>query len=94
MSDIQLDLEAASTARSRVQGAITVFENADRVGDDVAALTGEPRLAGKVRDFAGNWDYHRGKLLDQLTEVRDWLEAIEETFTELDRSMSETGDAR
>lgn len=88
MADVDLDLSAIRLAKTRVQNALTTFTNADRVGDDLADLTGEHRLAGKVRDFAGNWDYNRGKLEEQLTTVRDWLEAIDETYTELDLAMA------
>ncbi|MDY0907953.1 hypothetical protein [Microbacterium sp. CFBP9034] len=90
MSDIQLDLAGLRTARGRVAGALTTFQSADRVGDDLADLTGEHRLAGKVRDFAGNWDHNRGKLEEQLVAVRDWLDAIVETMTDLDRALGES----
>ncbi|MCW3492813.1 hypothetical protein [Microbacterium sp. SSM24] len=89
VGDIELDLDALRTAKSRVSAALETFRSADRVGDDLADLTGEHRLAAKVRDFAGNWDHNRGKLEEQLVAVRDWLEAIDETMTELDRSMGD-----
>jgi hypothetical protein len=89
MTDIELDLTALRVARSRVASALETFREADRVGDDLADLTGEHRLAGKVRDFAGNWDHNRGKLEEQLATVRDWLDAVEETMTELDQSMAD-----
>ncbi len=91
MADVDLDLTAIRLAKTRVQNALTTFTNADRVGDDLADLVGEDRLAGKVRDFAGNWDYNRGKLEEQLTTVRDWLQAIDDTFTELDATMADPG---
>lgn len=89
MTDIDLDLDALRTAKARVSSALETFRGADRVGEDLAELTGEHRLAGKVRDFAGNWDHNRGKLEEQLVAVRDWLEAIDETLTDLDRSMGD-----
>jgi hypothetical protein len=89
MTDVDLDLAALRTARARVAAALDTFRGADRVGDDLAELTGEHRLARKVRDFAGNWDHNRGKLEEQLVAVRDWLEAIDETYTDLDRTMGE-----
>ncbi|KRB37130.1 hypothetical protein [Microbacterium sp. Root180] len=89
MGDIELDLQALRTAKGRVSSALETFRSADRVGEDLAELTGEHRLARKVRDFAGNWDHNRGKLEEQLVAVRDWLEAIDETMTELDRSMGD-----
>lgn len=87
MADVDLDLSALRVARTRVGGALQTFSSADRVGDDLADLTGEYRLAGRVRDFAGNWDHNRGELEAQLETVRDWLDAIIETFTELDEEM-------
>lgn len=54
MSDIKLDFDTLGQSRSRVDTAISTFQSAGRVGDDIAALTGESRLEGKVRDFAGN----------------------------------------
>jgi len=92
MGDIQLDLTALSTARGRVTAALSSFRNADHVGDDLADLTGEHRLAGKVRDFARNWDHNRGKLEEQLVALGDWLAAIEETMTDLDRTMGDAVD--
>ncbi|UOQ90180.1 hypothetical protein MUN74_04485 [Agromyces endophyticus] len=87
MADVDLDLTALQTAQMRVGAALTTFASADRVGDDLADLTGESRLASRVHDFAGNWDHNRGKLEEQLETVRDWLDAIVETFTELDEDM-------
>lgn len=92
MSDIRLDLTAIRAARGRVASALDTFRSADDIGHDLADLTGEHRLAGKVRDFAGNWDHNRGKLEEQLVAVRDWLDAIDETMTELDRSMGDSLD--
>lgn len=89
MADVDLDLTALRVAKSRVASALETFRSADRVGDDLADLTGEYRLAGKVRDFAGNWDHNRGELEVQLIAVRDWLEAVDETYTELDRSLGD-----
>jgi hypothetical protein len=87
VAEIDVDLAALETARWRVDGALDTFRSADRVGDDLADLTGETRLAGRVRDFAGNWDHNRGKLEEQLVAVGDWLDAIVETLTELDEEM-------
>ena len=92
MTDLELDLTELRAAKSRVETALSTFQSAERVGDDLGELTGERRLASKVGDFAGNWDYNRGKLEEQLTTVRDWLQAIDETMTELDRSMADASD--
>ena len=89
MTDIDLDLTALRVARVRVTSALATFRQADSVGDDLAELTGERRLADKVRDSANNRDHTPGKLEEQLVTVRDWLDAIDETMTELDQTMAD-----
>ncbi|MFJ6651601.1 hypothetical protein ACIQLJ_02255 [Microbacterium sp. NPDC091313] len=89
MTDVDLNLSSLSTARTQVDAALTTFSEAGTVADSLAEHTGDRRLAGRVRDFAGNWDYNRGKLEEQLTAVRDRLQAIVDTFAELDASMAE-----
>lgn len=90
MTDLELDLGALRAASGRVKGASDTFASAGRVGDDVADLTGERRLAGKVRDFAGNWDHNRGKLEEKLHTVQDLLDAIVDTMTDLDAQLAST----
>lgn len=86
--DISLDFSAMRTARSRVADALSTFESAGSVGADLAPLTGEYRLEGKVRDFADNWDYHRGRLTEKLEFLRDGLDAIIDTMTEVDEDLA------
>lgn len=88
MSDIQLDLDVLRSARSRVGDALATFESAGTVGGDVAPLTGEYRLESKVRDFADNWDYNRGKLIEKLEFLRDGLDAIVDTMREVDDELA------
>lgn len=80
MSDIQLDLDVLRSARSRVGDALATFESAGTVGGDVAPLTGEYRLERKVRDFADNWDYNRGKLIEKLEFLRGTSQRARATF--------------
>jgi hypothetical protein len=89
MTDVDLNLTTLTTARTRVDAALSTFAEAGTVADGLAEHTGDRKLAGRVRDFAGNWDYNRGKLEEQLTAVRDRLQAIVDTFTELDASMAD-----
>ncbi|GAA3032338.1 hypothetical protein [Microbacterium dextranolyticum] len=90
MSDIQLDTATLSDSRSRVDTAVSTFQGAQRFGDDIADLTGEDRLAGKVRDFAGNWDAHRAALEKQLMFIRDALGAVVDVMTDLDVKLADS----
>lgn len=92
MADIELDLDTLSLAHGRVQSSLDTFTSAGRVGDDVSALVGESRLAGKVRDFADNWDYNRGKLVERLEFLRDALDAVVDTMTEVDEELARSAE--
>ena len=88
MTDVQLDFDALRAAGVRVDEALSTFGSAGTVGDDLAVLTGEDRLAGKVRDFADNWDYNRGKLTEKLQFLRDSIDAIVDSMTEVDAELA------
>ena len=90
MSDLTLESSLLDASRSSISAAIQTFANADRFGDDVAGLTGHSGLSGKVQDFAGNWDRKRGQLQKSLEGIRDTLQAIADTFGDLDRNMAQS----
>ncbi|WP_051669368.1 hypothetical protein, partial [Microbacterium sp. Cr-K1W] len=90
MSDLTLESSLLDASRSSISAAIQTFANADRFGDDVAGLTGHGGLSGKVQDFAGNWDRKRGQLQKSLEGIRDTLQAIADTFGDLDRNMAKS----
>ena len=71
---------------------MTKGASAGTVGGDVAPLTGEYRLERKVRDFADNWDYNRGKLEEKLEFLRDALDAVIETMAEVDAELERSAE--
>lgn len=87
--DLNIDFGALDRAKSDMAVTADTLRRAQRVGDDLADLTGHARLAGKVRDFAANWDDHRARLLKGLEHLQDSITAIEETFTEVDRTLGQ-----
>ncbi|MFT4229303.1 MAG: hypothetical protein QM602_03335 [Microbacterium sp.] len=90
MSDLKLDFAELQTARTRVATSLSTFQSAGTVGHDVADLTGEYRLAGKVRDFADNWDANRAALQEQLEFLRDALDAVIDTMNEVDAELEQS----
>lgn len=88
MSDLEIDYAELQSAVERLSRATDAFEDAGLDAHALADLTGHPRVAGKVRDFADNWDYHRGQLLQSMQTVLAGLQAIEETFREVDASLA------
>lgn len=90
MSDIRLDFDTLETARRRADQALSTLQSAGRVSDDIAPLTGESRLASKVRDFADNWDIYRETLEEQLAFVRDSISTVMDVMTDLDVELADS----
>ena len=90
MSDLDIDYAELQSAVERLSRATDAFEDAGLDAHALADLTGHPRVAGKLRDFADNWDYHRGQLLQSMQTVLAGLQAIEETFREVDASLAKS----
>ena len=55
---------------------------------EAAEYVGHHGLATKVRDFADGWDIHREKYADALRHLVALLEAVDETFADLDRAAA------
>lgn len=87
MADLQIDFDALERAKRSMTSTADTLRRAQLTGDQLAGLTGHPRLADKVRDFAGNWEIHRAKLLASLKHLEDGIAAIEETLRDVDHSL-------
>ena len=48
-------------------------------------------LADKIEDFGGKWDIAREDLREGLRSQADVMQAIVDTFRDLDRTMAEDG---
>ena len=88
MADLTIDYDELDRARIDIDNAASTFSRADRVSSDIAGLVGHGGLAGKVNEFADSWDISRGKLQDSLEFIADSLQAVVDTFTELDSKQA------
>ena len=89
MADLQLDFGELNSLKSTVDTVSSTFARAERVSEDVAGYTGHDGLAGKVREFADNWDIGRGKLQANLDYVSEAIKSIVDTFTDLDQGLAD-----
>lgn len=88
MADLRIDYDELDRARHDIDDAATTFSRADRVSSDIASFVGHGGLASKVNDFADSWDISRDKLRDSLEFMADSLQALVETFKELDAKQA------
>jgi hypothetical protein len=85
--DVNIDFDKLYRARDDLRKSVEIFEDAEEFSDDVADTVGHDGLSGTVQDFADSWNDRRRDLIEQLTMVHDFIDAVYESFTELDERM-------
>jgi len=89
MSDLRIDGDSLREAARRIREVVESFATAGSDAHAAAGYVGHGGLANRVKDFADGWDIHRGKFSDELRQVADMLEAVDDTFTDLDNQTAE-----
>ena len=87
-STLQIDGDGFADAAGRIRGVVDDFTAAAASAANAASHVGHDNLAGRVREFENAWDIRRGKLVTELSEVGAIVDAIAETFNDLDREMA------
>lgn len=92
MSDVRIDLDGLAATASRARSLASDFDGAERIADDLGSLTGHSGLSSRIEDFGGKWDVAREDLRDSLTSLADFMQAIVDTFRDLDQTMADGGE--
>lgn len=80
-----VELRRAATLLRQVEGTISEIES---VAEQIARTTGHDGLAAVVVRFGEQWGIARERLRDRLRSTVDRLEAMADTFEELDAAMA------
>jgi hypothetical protein len=85
----QLVIEGDLLAQTQthLQSILTEFEGAEKFSEQVAALTGHPRLEEEVRSFATSWNIKRTETIKSVTALKDSIGAINDAFDNLDADL-------
>ena len=88
MTDLVINGGDLEAARRQARTIIDAFAGAQANADEAAKYVGHNDLASHVRHFAGQWDIKRGRLSKSLEELEFALNAVAETFADLDRDFT------
>lgn len=79
------DLEAMATQLKRLQSE---FEDAKGVVDGFTGAMGSGEVAGKLDDFATNWNIHRKALCSQIELLGKTAEGAAKTYDGVDDHLA------
>ncbi|MGK3953245.1 hypothetical protein ACLKM7_13120 [Microbacterium sp. I2] len=90
--DIMLDLEQLKAAQSGLASSISEFDAASDTNDDLEDAVGRPdgrsALLNQVIDFEVAWRDKRGKLKENLENIKEQLTSIIDGWDEWDTTTA------
>lgn len=88
MSDIRIDLDQLLTAQARLLTVIGEFDRAGHVQSHLPAATGHQRVMSVMESFNSACSIRRNELNEELNFIKDAVEAIRETFEQIDADLA------
>lgn len=89
MADVHLRGAQLDSLLSLLGGARSSLDGAGDAGRTAGGACGHDGLSDAVADVTDGWRRRRAALLDQVAMVHDGVEAIVDTFADLDARMGE-----
>lgn len=94
MADLRIDLAQLSTLQTRLGRLADQFDDAEQFGSDVTVAVGTVGdLPYRVGEFASAWNDTRNGLMENLRVLADAVQAIRETFEDLDALLTTEAEA-
>lgn len=90
MSDLAVEGDALHHVARTVRSVTADLRLAGAQANDAAQHVGHPGLAQRVTAFADQWDIHRERTTHLLERLADALDAVNDTFADLDREAAAT----
>lgn len=91
MTDISLDYAVLRGAVTNLEFIATQFEASADTAAAAAEATGHDGLAGRVRDFADNWDDTRKRFQHAAADLAKSIDEIREAFETFDHGAGANG---
>ncbi|MGO1646611.1 hypothetical protein [Agrococcus casei] len=88
MSDIRLSYDDLRGAVTNLEYVATQFEASGDTADACADATAHDQLAGRVREFADNWDDNRRKFTTAADDLAAAIEQVHDAFKAFDHDSA------
>lgn len=88
MTDLVVDYNLLNQAESSLSGLHGEFSEIRGQQHAYFSAWGSDVIASAMNDFAGNWDYHRKKLLDSMESLSKMVDQCKSSFAQADTDLS------
>ena len=92
MADIRYDVGDLDSLAENLTTIKTSFDNAEKFSDEVSAAVGNAMLAGKVQDFADQWNDKRREMGEKVSDMAIFVSNARDAFQKVDDELAKMGD--
>lgn len=85
---LKADITQIRSAASTIAAISKEFNGAGRLVAGYDAALGDRYLAGKLHEFADNWDIHRKRLTEDLEKFATWAREAADAYERGDRDLA------
>jgi hypothetical protein len=92
VTDLRISYQDLEATKSTMDSLVGEFQNIQTQQAQYDGAMGSGDVAGAMDNFAGNWDYHRKKLIGKMTDldsmVADTLKEFQKTDSDLTKQIT------
>lgn len=88
MADLKVDLDQLERLQSRLNSALALVDDELENSIALGAAVGDSRLAGHIHGFSTSWNKHRFDIRDNLVWLKDSVDKIGDSFTDIDEELA------
>lgn len=94
MSDLKVDYDLLEASHKALASLASEFGSLEASTSGYDGALGSGTIAGAMGSFAGNWSYHRDKLVANMQKLDDMITESVKQFMETDKKAAQelTGD--
>jgi hypothetical protein len=89
VSDLKVDYDLLEASHKALSGLASEFGNLQASTSGYDGALGSGTIAGAMGNFAGNWSYHRDKLVANMKKLDDMITESVKQFMETDKKAAQ-----
>jgi len=86
--DFVVDYSLLDQVDRTLKDLVSQFQNIQAQEQGYTGAYGSGDVAGAMDDFAGNWSYHRGKIVDSMNALSQSVEEVMSETKKYDADMA------
>jgi hypothetical protein len=87
MTDLKVSYDTLEESSRNLKSIQRELDDTKHHQSDIQGALGSKDMTHAMHDFAGNWDYHRHKLLDKIQAMGEMTEKTMEAFKDVDKKL-------